>query len=302
MSIAENDMKIRAIAPWFGGKRTLAPTIIQEAGDHRAWWELFCGGVSVVLGKPRCRQETLNDLHGDLTNLAIVIASPRWVEFYERAIVTTYNEGIFDVCKEQVGTPAFDFATDPDSVTDSQIRRAWSYLVLSWMGRNGAAGTARINYQFTMRYTANGGDSATRWRSVVESIPWWHERLHGVVFSRRDGIELAEKIDDVAGTVIYADPPYIEEGDAYEHAFASSGGMFGDDHERLAHALCSKKHARVIVSYYDHPRLAELYPGWTKRACTMNKALAAQNKRGAARTEAPEVLLINGPSYAAEAA
>jgi DNA adenine methylase len=295
---AAPDMKISAIAPWFGGKRTLAPVIIEEAGDHRAWWELFCGGVSVILNKPRCRQETLNDLHGDLTNLGIVIASPRWVDFYERAVVTTYGEGLFNACKEAIAAKGFEFATDPDSVTDAQLRRAWAYLVLSWMGRNGASGTARINYQFTMRYTANGGDSATRWRGVVDSIPWWHERLHGVVFSRRDGIALAEKIDDAPGTFIYADPPYIEEGDAYEHAFASGGGMFGDDHQRLAEALRAKKHARVVVSYYDHPRLAELYPGWTVRRLTMAKALAAQNKRGANRESAPEVLLINGPSLA----
>lgn len=292
-----SEMKIKAIAPWFGGKRTLARRIIAEAGEHHAWWELFCGGVSIILQKDRCRQEILNDLHGDLTNLAIVIASPRWVEFYERAVSTLYSEGVFDSCKQAIGVRGFQFATDPDAVNDDQLRRAWAYLVLSWMGRNGAAGTARINYQFTMRYTANGGDSAVRWRNVVDSIPAWHERLHGVVFSRRNGIELAEKVDDAPGVVIYADPPYIEQGDAYEHTFAAGGGMFGDDHQQLAEVLRAKRRARVIVSYYDHPRLDELYPGWTKVFCTMNKALAAQNKRGSVRAKAPEVLLINGPSY-----
>lgn len=300
MSTKTDHMPIKALVAWFGGKRTLAPRIIAEAGDHRAWWELFVGGVSIILQKPRCRQEVLNDLHGDLTNLATVIASPRWVEFYERSVSTLYSEGLFDACKDAVAVPFDDFAIDPRNITDAQIQRAWTYLVVSWMGRNGAAGTARINYQFTLRYTANGGDSATRWRNVVDSIPAWHERMHGVVITRRDGIALAEKIDDVPGTVIYADPPYLEEGDAYAHAFHSGGaGMFGDDHSRLAEVLRSKKHARVIVSYYDHPRLAELYQGWTRVDCSMTKALAAQNKRGVNRGEAPEVLLINGPSYTA---
>ena len=178
----------------------------------------------------------------------------------------------------------------------SPVDRAWAYLVLCWMGRNGAAGTKRINYQFTMRYTANGGDSATRWHQVVESIPAWHDRLAKVVISNRCGIKLAEKIDDVPGVAIYADPPYLSEGDAYAHTFAD-GGMFGDDHKRLAEILCDKKHCRIVVSYYDSPRLKELYPGWTKVDCTMQKMLAVQNKRGAVRSNAPEVLLINGPSF-----
>jgi DNA adenine methylase len=297
-AITAPEMKITALAPWFGGKRTLAPTIIAEAGPHNSWWEPFCGGISIILQKPRARQEVLNDAHGDLTNLAIVVASDRWVELYSRSIAALYSEGFYESCLTEIQKPDHpEFASCADDVSDASLRRAFAYLVLSWMGRNGAAGTERISYQFTLRYTNKGGDSATRWRQVSESIPAWHERLRGVVISRRCGIELAEKIDDAPGTVIYCDPPYLDEGDAYLHKF-SAAGMFGDDHLRLAEALRAKKHARVIVSYYDHPRLADLYPGWTVRKLTVGKALAAQNKRGANREQAPEVLLINGRAFA----
>ncbi len=285
------EMKIKAIAPWFGGKRTMAPMIVRELGPHASYWELFCGGISILFAKERCRQEVLNDFHMDLTNLALVLASDHAVELYERVTRTLYAETIYEDCLARLQAAPISDAPD--------VARAYDYLVLSWMGRNGAAGTARINYQFTQRYINNGGDSATRWLQVANSIPAWHERLRGVVISRKCGIALAEKIDDAAATSIYADPPYLEEGDAYEHAFASQdGGMFGDDHLRLAIALRKFKHTRVVVSYYDHPRLAELYPGWTKVICTRAKALAAQNKRGNVRAEAPEVLLINGPSVA----
>lgn len=291
-------MKITALAPWFGGKRTLAPRIVAELGKHTSYWEPFCGGVSVLLQKPRVRQECLNDRHQDMTNLAIVVASPRWVEFYERSISALYSEGFYELCLAEIQKPGV-FADSAADVSDAALNRAFAYLVLSWMGRNGAAGTERINYQFTMRYTNNGGDSATRWTQVAESIPAWHERLRGVVVSRRCGLALCERIDDAPGCAIYADPPYIEEGDVYEHKFTACGGMFGDDHQRLADALRAKKHARCVVSYYDHPRLKELYPGWTIVKATMNKALAAQNKRGAVRAEAPEVLIVNGPSFTA---
>jgi DNA adenine methylase len=294
------EAKIKAIAPWFGGKRSLALDIIEEAGEHRSWWEPFVGGISIILQKQRCRQECLNDLHRDLTNLAIVIASDRCIDLYDKASRTLYCQDLYDSCLRAVECADFDFAADPAAVTTDQVHRAYCYLALSWMGRNGAAGTARINYQFTMRYTNNGGDSATRWQQVAESIPEWHRRLVGVVISRKDGIELLSKIEDAPGTVIYLDPPYFSEGGAYEHTFSSTGGgMFGgDDHAMLAEEAARFKQARVIVSYYDHPRIDHLYPGWTKRRIDARKMLAAQNKRGANRAEAPEVLIINGPSYA----
>lgn len=295
--------EIMAIAPWFGGKRTLAPTIVRQLGAHRSYWEPFCGGISVILAKPRARQEVLNDLHGDLTNLAIVLSSPSCPDLYDRAARTLYCEGLYASCLKVIENRAFSFAASADEVEPAHVDRAYAYLVLSWMGRNGAAGTARLNYQFTLRYTNNGGDSATRWAKVVQSIPLWHERLVGVVITRRDGIELLDKVDDADGTAIYLDPPYLAEGDAYEHTFHSGGGgIFDarDDHARLAEAARRFQKARVVVSYYADPRLAELYLGWTVVEQTMTKALAAQNKRGANRAEAPEVLLINGPSHAEE--
>jgi len=53
----------------------------------------------------------------------------------------------------------------------------------------------------------------------------------------------------------------------------------------------------VVVSYYDHPRLAELYPGWTKVSIEVSKALAHQGRRGANDKKAIECLLINGESF-----
>ena len=40
--------KIKAIAPWFGGKRSMAPMIADVLGDHRAYWEPFCGSMAVL--------------------------------------------------------------------------------------------------------------------------------------------------------------------------------------------------------------------------------------------------------------
>jgi DNA adenine methylase len=113
--------------------------------------------------------------------------------------------------------------------------------------------------------------------------------MRGVNIESACGIELCERIEDREGTVIYVDPPYLEKGADYVHNFKA------EDHQRLATALRQFTRTRVIVSYYSHPRLAELYPGWTKLECTITKSMGRWDKNG--RTEAPEVLLINGPAF-----
>lgn len=64
------DPAITSLVPWFGSKRRLASRIVAELGDHRAYWEPVCGSMATLLSKPRASQETVNDLHGDLINLA----------------------------------------------------------------------------------------------------------------------------------------------------------------------------------------------------------------------------------------
>ena len=258
-----------ALAPWFGGKRTMAPEIVAAIGPHRAYWEPFCGSMAVLMNKPRVSHETANDLHGDLVNLARVVQEQSLArDLYAMLARTLFSEALFHESRATItGSPAAACA-DPAQ----RVRRAYHYFLVSWMGPGGLAGIANSHQSFAKRYDTTGGSPTTRFVGAVESIPWWHERLRSVVILSADGIELCGRIADRDGTVIYADPPYLEKGASYLHDFtrgARSGGesLFeceADDHERLAAALRRFKQTRVIVSYYDHPDLAALYPGWAK--------------------------------------
>jgi DNA adenine methylase len=294
----EAEMKIGAIAPWFGGKRTMAPVIVQELGPHRAYWEPLCGSMAVLMSKSPCRQETVVDLHGDLINLARVIQCPgTGAQLYRRLRRTLMHE---ETLREASEILKISIPVAGDDLM--HVGRAWAFFVTSWCGRNGSVGTeghARTA-TFCIRYTANGGDSATRFRGAVESIPAWRRRMRNVTILNRDAFAVIEKIADEPGCVIYADPPYLVKGAKYIHDFGE-GFMGQDDHARLADLLRRFKSARVVVSYYAHPRLQELYPGWTVVDCTTNKNMASVTSGNAVR-KAPEVLLINGKSYTAEKA
>lgn len=282
-------MKITALAPWFGSKRNLAPEIVRELGTHRVYWEPFCGSMAVLCAKEPCVMETVNDLHGDLVNLARVIQDEKLgAVLYRRLRRTLMSEVLHREAAERYRHRGYGNDGPPD------VDAAADYFLCAWLGRNGVAGTASYNQGFCLRFTANGGHSATRWSSVVNSIPAWRRRIRNVTILCRDAFDLLPRIDDAAGCAIYLDPPYLVKGARYIHDFTP------EQHEQLASSLARFDKTRVVCSYYDHPQLTELYPPdrWTHRKIVVSKTMAMQGARGPNDTKATEVLLINGPSYA----
>ncbi len=293
-------MKISSLAPWYGSKRTLAPRIIAELGPHKCYWENPCGSMAVLLAKDAVTYETCNDLHQDLVNLALVIKNRSTAEeLYRLANPTLFHERLCRLSKEKT----LEYRS---AAAACDVERAYWYLVFSWFHLNGIAGT-KLNRTGNMciRYSANGGNGATRWRSVVESIPDWHDRLLRVQIVSRDMFQIFDELDDAAGTAIYCDPPYILKKSRYLHDFPTIEQERADPtkkgHIALAKCLSRFKKARVVLSYYDHPALVELYAEWTKIDQTklrVAKSMVNGGMRdGTGRTEAPEVLLLNGPSY-----
>ena len=297
--IRSRPMKIKAIAPWFGGKRTLAPKVVQQLGKHTQYFEPFCGSMAVLFAKEATPQETVNDLHNDLTNLAWVLQDQAMaVDLYDRITRVLFSESFIraiwkDLAESEFESPCSD--------------RAFKYLVFSWAMRNGVSGTARMRgngFQMATRFTPGGGSPTVRFRSAIESIPEWHDRLRNVVILNRDGLKLLDRFEDSEKLAIYADPPYMPETRSgyessgatsrYEHEFDHNNPMFGDDHLELKETLSRFKKARVVVSYYDCDRLRRLYDGWNFIKLNAKKMIKQQNARGRHHTEAPEVLIVNG--------
>ena len=263
--------------------------------------------MAVLFAKEPSQKETVNDLHGDLVNLARVIQHIDLAEtLYTRLQKALFSEALLDEAREKL--EGWSFCQDGE-VNELSLERAYWYFLACWMGRNGTAGTARLDYQIAVRWTKGGGSPTVRFRNALDSMPAWHQRLRNVVILRRDAFSILDRFEDVQGTAIYADPPYEAvtrsagsikngRGGKYLHEFDHGGGLLEDDHERLAQILRGYLHARIVVSYYDCPRVRELYDGWTFIEHTRQKHLHAQNGRGARPKDAPEILIVNGASYA----
>lgn len=315
-------MKVKAILPWYGGKRTGAPRIVRELGKHTQYFEPAMGSAAVLFQKEPTQKETVNDLHGDLTNLAMVVQSREHCpELYDRVSRVIVSEALLNAARQQLQElPWRDFGElTPDRLKPD---RAYWYFVACWIARNGTAGTSRMNHQIAVRWTKGGGSPTVRWAHVVESIPAWHKRLQNVVILNRDLFTFIHKLEDVKETAIYVDPPYPLEtrstsgGGRYLHDFpavrepAQDDTLFaarpvektlaerGDKHAALADALRKYENARIVVSTYECERYRDLYKGWTFVECPVVKNMHNAGKRGEGKKKmAPEVLIINGPSF-----
>ncbi len=309
-----------AILPYYGGKRDMGPMIARELehenGRPRAFYaEPYAGSMAVLLSKKPSGHEVVNDLWGPLINLAFVIQSDRYTELRERVERTLYAQPLYDAVVDHAAT--FKERKPPGGlgdIDDACVEWAWAFLVREWYGQNGYTGTERTHHSLAIRNTPGGGGGATRRAAVERAIPSWHDRLRKVEIRRTDAVELIAGLDDSKDVAIFADPPYFHDtrgkgGTKYVYDVEDkpSGGLFAGDghrdhHDRLADVLNAKRETRVVVTYYAHPRLAELYPKdrWTHVDATRLKNLHAQNRRGAmsgAAAQAPEVVLINGPAW-----
>ena len=240
-----SEPRIRAIAPWFGAGRTIAPHV-GRALDGCAWVGVpFAGGMS-ELHEITARTIVVNDLHRHVVNLAYVIALDH------RELARRLNQLPFhpDVLLE-----AQEWCSAHEPNPGGDIRAAMMYFVCVWMGRSHKAGTEdEFNSGLSRRWNANGGDSNTRYRSAVRSLVEWQRIMRRCSFDTLDAFEFLAHCEDATGHGLYIDAPWPDDGAKYRHKFSE------DDQRRLAQVLSGYQKCRVVIRYGDHPLIRELYP------------------------------------------
>lgn len=112
---------VTALAPWFGSKRTMAPDIVKLLGPHKSYWEPFCGSMAVLLNKPKCRMETVGDLHADLVNLARVVRDTD-------AGQELYRQARLMLCSDDELASANKLIRSGDCPEELNVERALAYL------------------------------------------------------------------------------------------------------------------------------------------------------------------------------
>lgn len=247
--MATAEMKIGALAPWFGSSRMIGEHVGKALeGCTHVTVPFLGGGCELVHIKARTL--VCGDLHGAMINLARIAADPfLGVKLYRRLrrIMLSDTE-LYEAqewCKaaetHSPATPSFEWAE--------------KYFLASWMGMNGHAGKAKeFDTSFSVRYDAGGGDSAVRVRNATKSIIGFRRILMRATFICMDAFELLPKVKDDPDCGLYIDAPWPKDGDCYKHPFTV------EKQERLATELHRFKQTRVVIRYGRHPLIERLYP------------------------------------------
>lgn len=271
-------MELKSILPYFGGKRLTAPQIVRHFRPHTTYYEPFAGSLAVLMAKEPSRLEIASELNPNVINLLAMLSQPMTaLHLWKRAQVQPISESLFlDAEKRLKEDVYFD------------VQRAFDFLLVSWQGPSGLAGT-KAKPRFAKRNTASGGSLAARWRAVSESIPAWHERLRNVEFRNESAFDILQDVPDRDGVTIYLDPPYYGDtrrGGHYIHDFTN------DDHTRLADMLTLFDKACIVVSYYAHPDLDREYDGWDRHVITAPRKLNNTSGGETESVDAGEVVYV----------
>lgn len=259
MSTAQEAPPITALAPWFGSNRTLAENVGRALAGCRWVGVGFAGGMSELL-HIGARVVVVNDLHAHVLNLAGVVADDLFrKELIERIERVPYHPDALAAaqarCREREESAGESWFGWSDGTALPDVAWALDYFVCAWMSRNGCAGTKdEFEATYSMRWDAGGGGSATRFRNAAAGLDAWGRVMRRCEFVRSDVLKFLGQVKDRAEHGVYCDPPFPDVGDGYKYAFST------DDQRKLAAKLAAFKRCAVVVRFYDHPLIRELYP------------------------------------------
>lgn len=222
-------------APYQGGKRLLAPTIIQRISEvpHSLYAEPFIGMGGIFFRRDRRPPaEAINDRNGEVVNLF--------------RILQRHYAAFMDHLKFQL-TSRREFErlvrTDPGTLTD--LERAARFLYLQ---RTAYGGKVR-GQNFGVASDGRARFDLTQIAPMLEDI---FERLSGVVVENLDWANFVDRYD-AAGTLFYLDPPYWDCENDY------GPGMFDRTQFAKMAALLSTIKGKAIVSLNDTPGVREAF-------------------------------------------
>lgn len=254
---------LRGIAPYVGGKRHLAKTLIAliEKTPHTAYVEPFVGMGGVFFRRrERPKVEVINDLSGDVATLFRVLQR-HYVAFVDmiRWQITTRSE-----FERLVGT-------SPETLTDLERAARFFYL------QKTAFGGKVTGRNFRVSPAERASFDVTR---IIPELEAYHERLAGVVVERLPYATLLAKYDRT-GTLFYLDPPYL----GSEHYYGKE--LFGrEDFEGLAELLKGLS-GRFLMTLNDCPEARRVFAHFPFKTADLHYGVG-----GGAKTKAVRELII----------
>lgn len=256
---------VRPLAPYIGGKRSLAKHLVEKIGqiEHETYAEAFVGMGGIFLRRtvrPPC--EVINDWSRDVATFFRVV-QVHLVPFLDHMRHYLTSRAEFERM----------LAEDPETLTDIQRAARFLYLQRNAFGGHVAKRGFGVSIGRPARF------DITRLQPMIHDV---HERLAGVTIDRLPWAEFIRRWDR-EGTLFYLDPPYYGcEGDYGRALFDRS------QFELMADQLAGIK-GRFLLSLNDHPEVRRIFARFTLDQVTALYTVGGQ----ANATQARELIISN---------
>ncbi|KKP76332.1 MAG: M1.BsrBI [Parcubacteria group bacterium GW2011_GWC1_35_21] len=231
------DIKVKTPFRYPGGKfyaiKYLLPYIAQI--PHDEYREPFVGGGSVFFGKPKVKNNWINDIDAELMNIYKIFQDKN---LYKKLLKRFQKEVANPVRYREIKK------LDPKS----NLEKAFRYYYLNRTSYSGKMISASWGYREKRSIPPE------RWREVVEPA---HDKLSDTKITNLDFEDLIKK-PSKRKVFLYIDPPYFLPLKKKHYI----NGFTKEDHLRLMKLLKQTKHA-FLLSYEDCPEIRELY-SWAK--------------------------------------
>lgn len=262
-TILSNVMPIEPIAPYFGGKRLLAKTIVPiiDNTPHDVYAEPFMGMGGIFFRrtkKPRC--EAINDINQDLIILYRVLERfyPYFADMMKYKLCSRAE---FERLK----------AENPNLLLD--FERAARFLYLQKIAFGGKV----TGQNFGISIERNGRFDVSK---VLASAEELHERLRGVYIECLPYADFIQRYNR-GNTLFYLDPPYWDCETDY------GKGIFNKEDFTHLSVILRKIKGKFIMSINDVPPIREIFKGLYLKEVTTKYSLTVKSK------EARELLVSN---------
>lgn len=215
---------------------------------HRAYLEPCAGAASVLLRKPPCRLETLNDRDGRVVNFFRVLRG-QTADLLQALAGTPWAEDEYRHC----------LATSDDPLEDAR-----RFFLVCWASVRGGPRPGPGDFRWQKRLTRRSAAADDIIR--LDHLSAIAQRLKHVQILNRDALQLIDIVleaDPAGDYLIYFDPPYVHATRANRRGYRHE---VDDAWHTAAAALLRRARGPVVVSGYPSPLYAELYEayGWAR--------------------------------------
>lgn len=255
--------------PCFGGKQRIADKIVAMLPEHSHYVEPYCGGLSVLLAKPRAGMETVNDLDGDLMLFWRVLRD-KPVELARACALTPHARAEHALSR-----------TRGDDLPDlERARRVW---VAISQGRGGQL--VRTGWRYYIDGNGSNYGMPEYLAAYVDRMALAAERLQHVSLENKPAVDIVDLYGAAESNLLYVDPPYL--GNTRGHAHSYQHEMRRpEQHVELAEHLGMAKSA-VVLSGYRSELYDDLYADWLRYdlPAYTNQGNHVEGGKGHTRTE-----------------